>query len=204
MPIHVRAKVVWQFHDSDPKNTWTINPCFRVSDSFGFATPEISQGLADDLREGLATWSAVAHRLTVSLYDIQGAVPNYPKAVSEDDSVSIKEPNGIPQAACCLSFFSGQNVKRKRGRLYIPAGIATSDAPTLGSYFASSTVRNKIAALVPIFTGLGGVNVDWIVWSSAANAAGKVTDWWVDDSWDIIRSRKLKAVQARTVGTTSE
>jgi hypothetical protein len=57
---------------------------------------------------------------------------------------------------------------------------------------------------VPIFTNLGGTNVDWIVWSTVLSSAAKVTDWWVDDSWDIIRSRKLQSFQPRLKGTTSE
>jgi len=205
MPTHVRAKCSWQFHDTDPKNTWTINPCFRVSDAYGLATGVNAQNLANDLHAGLTSWSALSTKLHVGIYDIQGASPNYPLAIKDSASgIAVAEANGVPQVACGLSFYSGQNVPRKRGRLYIPAGLATSDAGTLGSYFANSTVRTKVGALVPVFTGLGGVNVDWIVWSTVLHSAAKVTDWWVDDSWDIIRSRKLASFQPRLKGTTSE
>jgi hypothetical protein len=66
----------------------------------------------------------------------------------------------------------------------------------------SPTNRAKVSDLVGIFSNLGGVDVDWIVWSEKDKAAHKVTNWFVDDGWDVVRSRRLKAT-TRTTGTTS-
>jgi hypothetical protein len=66
----------------------------------------------------------------------------------------------------------------------------------------TSAVRNRVAELVPILAGLGGLDVDWVVYSRVTDTARKVTNWWVDDAWDIQRRRGLRPT-TRTEGTTS-
>lgn len=203
MPTHIRAKCSWQFENTDPKNQAVINPCFRHQfDPLTIAGTDY-QALADDLKTALAGWVVKAQPLTVTLYNIEGAKPNYPKAISK--TVAPSAPSsflGMPQQAACLSFYSGTNTPRNRGRLFIPAWITTQSSALLAGERIDTSLQTKIAALVPIFAGLGGANVDWIVWSPTRHAAGKVSDYWIDDSWDLIRSRKLKA-SGRATGTTS-
>jgi hypothetical protein len=201
MPVHLRLRVAWQFQDADPKNQLIINPCFRVNGVFTDA-----QALCDSLATSLKTWPVFVGwqgtQLTVTSYDIEGTKPVYPNGRSQVNPGVAQAPTGDPAQAVTLSFYSDVNAPRRRGRLYVPAMLATNTASELGSGTISSTVRNKIGTLVPIFANLGGANVDWIVWSGVDHAAHIVNNWWVDDSWDHIRSRKLKTT-TRTVGTTS-
>lgn len=203
MPTHMRAQCSWQLIADNPSAVVAINPCFRaqvdITDPIG--GPGWQQ-LADDLKTGLAGWAAKAEPLTVKLYQIGPAKPNPPKAISK--TVAPSAPSsfvGVPQQAVCLSYYSGENVPRKRGRLYIPAFLTTQGSAVLAGTFIDTSIRDKVDDLVGIFAGLGGTNVDWIVWSSTGGTAAKVTDWWIDDSWDIVRSRKLPAT-SRVKGTT--
>jgi hypothetical protein len=68
---------------------------------------------------------------------------------------------------------------------------------------ANGTITAKVAALVPILTGLGGVNVDWVVWSSKLRTSVPVTDWHVDNAFDTQRRRGIGAT-VTVSGTTSE
>lgn len=203
MPSHLLLRIAWQFNDIDPKNQAVINPCFRRQMDISDPTSGTdAQALCDDLAAAINTWTVPATKMiTVKAYNLQGAKPNYPlasKTLGSTPSPTI----GVPQQALCLSFYSGLNQPRKRGRLYLPAWTMTNTGAELSSSVASATLRTKAAALVPIFAGLGGANVDWIVWSRVAQSAGRVDNYFIDESWDIQRRRKVKSTQ-RTVGTTS-
>ena len=47
MPTHVRAQVSWQSDSALPRDQHMINPCFRLSDTFGLLDTDW-QALADD------------------------------------------------------------------------------------------------------------------------------------------------------------
>jgi hypothetical protein len=154
--------------------------------------------LATDLANGLNTWCASTREINVKCYDAQGTKPVYPVAdVTKSAGLYPASPVSR-ELALCLSFYGSRNVKRERGRLYFPAFLAAGTyglRPTTGQ-------RDWIKSAVPIFTGLGGVDVDWVVYSRVADAATTVKNWWIDDEWDIQRRRGLKAT-TRTVGTVS-
>lgn len=203
MPSHLRMKVAYQFHDGDAKNQAVINPCFRRQvDILDPTSGTDAQALCDDLANAIKAWSGRTAPLTVSAYNIQGAKPNYPLATTKLDEGGGPIPLSCPpELAICLSFYASVNQPRKRGRLYVPsmvAGVAASDCQSK----IPAAKRTTVAGLVPIFAGLGGSNVDWIVWSHANGSASKVTNWWVDDAWDVIRSRGIKST-ARDTGSTS-
>jgi hypothetical protein len=103
------------------------------------------------------------------------------------------------ELAICLSFYADRNIPRHRGRLYFPAPIVAGSSLSVRP---SSIAMNAVAAFVPVFAGLGGVDVDWVVWSEKDRTARKVTNWWVDDEWDVVRSRGLRPT-TRLTGSTS-
>jgi len=155
--------------------------------------------LCEDLATALDAWDSGTGQLNVKAYDAQGTPPVYPVGDATRNVGAAPLSSGVREAAVCLSFYADQNRPRKRGRLYIPATL-------LGNVTAaarpSGPARQLVADLVPIFANLGGANVDWVVFSRADNTARKVTNWWVDDAWDIQRSRGLRTT-ARLEGTTS-
>lgn len=194
--VHYRAQCEFQVDTLEPKDVLSINPCFR--DKGITSNPD---GLATDLLAALQSWQIRgAVGIRVKLYDIQGTKPVYPAAEKKNAAWGATPPtsNTIREAALCLSFYSQNNVKRRRGRLYIPLTLFGSTVDT----FASAAYMTKVMALGPIFASLGGADVDWIVWSKLDNAAHQIDHYWCDNSWDTVRSRGIKAA-TRQLATTS-
>lgn len=203
MPSHALLRIGWKVAPDDPKNWFVMNPCFRHQLGIALGGPDW-QNLCDDLCEAIGQWSVwgPGGHLKVTAYDLEGGKPNYPKASAEINAGTVNNCNAPPQLACCLSFYGEKNIPRERGRLYVPAAAMTGSGGEAGAGKPGTVIRNKVAGLAPIFSNLGGINVDWIVWSRMMGQATRVENWWVDDSWDIIRSRKLKRT-TRDTGTTS-
>jgi hypothetical protein len=204
LPAHILMRCAWQFEDLDPKNQAVINPTFRRQLDFLDPTSDADLAtLVNDLGVALTGWTVPAtESLTIKAYDLQGTKPNYPKYQKVFGGVAPTPLQSVPQQAICLSFFGPQNIPRKRGRLYIPSFLTSTSTAELSAARASATLRTKVAALVPLFAALGGSNVDWIVWSRVNMSATRVENYFVDESWDIQRRRKLKSA-ARTTGTTT-
>lgn len=189
-----RMQCSFQLDTTFPRDKVMITPHFK--DTLGSDV----QGLCDDLAAELDTWTgSFTGEIAVKAYDAESPPPNLPAATKilypgvQNPSTTARE------VALCLSYFSGTNTPSKRGRLYLPAQFCTS---SLGKV-PDGAALTKAAALVPILTGLGGVDVDWVVWSRKNASAHSVTNWFVDNEWDVIRSRGLRAT-TRTEGTASE
>jgi hypothetical protein len=204
MPTHMRFKLAWQFYDKDPKNQAVINPCFRRQlDITDPTSGTDAQALTDDLATAITgLWPAGGTPFTVSAYNVQAPRGTPPLAVTKRNPTATPVvPSCVPEAAIVLSFFSGQNVKSKRGRLYVPAWVLSPGSAEM-SLEVSATQRTSVGGLVSRFAALGGTNVDWIVWSELHQTAAKVTDYFISSAWGTVRSRGVKA-STRTVGTTS-
>jgi hypothetical protein len=211
MPTHIRAMCQWQVGSALPADIMQITPCFRSGGVLGAIAPEW-QTLADDLADALVTWTGVAKRqLTVKLYDIPAtkptpgdpdAEPNRPRATAIRDVGVITQTGSPREIALCLSFSGGPNAPWNRGRLYVPFHFTGESASNLNPRPQTSTM-NKVLALGPIFADLGGVDIDWIVWSHKRWSATAVERYHVDDEWDVMRKRGLQPT-TRVSGTTSE
>lgn len=157
-------------------------------------------GLCEDWATAVDGLLGARYQITVKAYDVADPPPSFPKA-EHTVNANLSPAAGAPrELAVCLSFFADRNLPRQRGRLYVPyfalgAGGA-GGRPSLAT-------RETVALFADRLQALGGVDVDWVVWSRRDNAARPVTDFWVDDEWDTVRSRGLKST-TRTVGTTSE
>jgi hypothetical protein len=192
-----RLQCTWAADSAFPRDGIVITPHFDV----GAMIPDDADQLCEDLADALATWQSMTLQLTVKAYKADDPAPNAPIG-SAIRHVAAHEASIDPrELAICLSFYGGENVPSKRGRLYVPACIAARGGT--GAKRPNATAIAKVAALAPIFEGLGGTDVDWCVWSRKNQSMASVTNWWVDNEWDIIRSRGLRP-DARTVGTTSE
>lgn len=203
MPTHLRLRCAWQFKDSDPKNQAVINPCFRRQlDITDPTSGTDAQQLCDDMAAILQTFQRDDTMLTVSAYNIEGAKPNHPLASKVVNASHYNPPVCAPELAVCLSFYDTVNAPRHRGRLYLPVFMFVTAAADVYSGVIPASLKTKVATLPPAFAGLGGANVDWIVWSTVDHAAHKVQNWWIDDAWDIQRRRGLKATSRQT-GTTT-
>jgi len=178
-----------------PADGLTITPHFNTG-----SVIQDPQGLCDDLAAALDAWDNASGQITVKAYDAQGVPPVYPQGDAVVNVGAAPASTGVRETAVCLSFFAGTNRPRNRGRLFIPTVIMPG---TQSSPRPSPTIQQKVADLVPILTGLGGVDVDWSVYSRMDNVPRSVSHWWIDDAWDTIRSRGLRP-SARLEGSTSE
>lgn len=194
MPVW-RLQCSWQADSPFPRDRIVITPHFNDS---GLGTDP--QQLCDDLADALKLWAGARGELTVKAYDAQGTPPVFPQGEAHRDVNTVGTSAYPRELAVCLSFYADRNLPRQRGRLYI--------SPTL--YFTGTvlgvrpagTLQSRVADLVPIFSSLGGVDVDWAVYSRREDVARKVTHWWVDNEWDVQRSRGLRP-DDRLQGSTS-
>jgi len=181
-----------------PRDGMQINPV--VNGVIGLVDVE---SLVDDWMTAFKGYSptAAVNQITVKAYDVSLPKPNYPLYERTDNVGAAAPATGIREPAMCLSFYAGTNTKRRRGRLYLPVNILQAS----NSYAVrpGTTMIDKVAALVPILTALGGVDIDWSVWSRVDGSARAVTNWWVDNEWDTQRRRGLRGT-TRTEGTTTE
>lgn len=195
MPIW-RLQCSWLATTAFPRDKMMINPHF---DSAGVpeagSTPD---ELCEDLATALVSWGD-AGQVEVKAYDAQGTPPVIPAGSAIRQEGVIRTVTVPREVALCLSYYSEQNQPRRRGRLYLPAGVFAGTValkPTLAQ-------QQKVGALAQIFADLGGLDVDWCVYSRVDDDARPVSNWWVDNEWDTIRSRGLRADNRHT-GTVGE
>jgi hypothetical protein len=158
------------------------------------------QGLAEDLLAGLAAIPILQSRgLRVKFYDLADALPRPIKGQAENTTTSNLSALGNREVALCLSYYSERNLPRQRGRIY----VGPFSAAEAGSRTPAAPIRAAVASLVPVFTNLGGSDVDWCVYSRTDGVMRPITNWWIDDAWDTQRRRGLRAT-TRDTGTTTE
>jgi hypothetical protein len=195
MASHYVAQVAVWYDSTLPRDAEVINPCFR--DNIGGTD---AGALANDLATAVSTAVGTAHQVRVRFYDLQGTKPVRPAGEKLLNSGNSGASTTARELALCLSFYGGSNQPRNRGRLYIPAnwlGISSvAVRPTIAQ-------QQQITSYWPsVLSGLGGANIDWIVWSRRNSAATKVDHYFVDNEWDIQRRRGLRST-AREAGTIS-
>lgn len=115
-----------------------------------------------------------------------------PQKYRKTGLVTGSEQGGARQVALCLSYYADRNLPRQRGRIY--TGPWTNTDP-----YASSAQTDSVIALATSLAALGGLNVDWSLYSPTTGTNSRINHAWVDNSWDIIRSRKLAANAPRKV-----
>lgn len=154
------------------------------------------QGLADRLKTNLTAFSPVGalKPFKIRIYDAQKAPPSYPLATAEQAGTPPTTTTGPRELALCLSYYSTWNRPRYRGRLYIPhvlIGGQVSGRPT------AQQMTTCLDFTTPLTSGLP-TGTSWCVYSPTSNAFYGVSDAWVDDEWDIVRSRGRKGTTRQT------
>lgn len=164
-----------------PRDIVTINPHF-----FG----DNVDALVNALKQNLLAWPGTATApFTLKAYDAAALPPSYPLATATQAGTT--PGNDRPrEIALCLSYYTGFNRPRLRGRLYLPSrwlsgGVGLrpdaqqrTDALTFG--------QNVLGKNLPAAH-------NWVVWSpTERKSQGGVSNIWVDDEWDTIRSRGLR------------
>lgn len=202
MSVTFRAQVIVPDTNSSARDVMMINPCFR--NNVGLPGWD-STGLAKDLADGVAANIQTAgstRPITVKLYDLHGTKPVYPFARYDRlPAGTIPTAQSPRELAVCLSFYATVNRPRRRGRLYLPYSWLTS-ASTAPNLISSTNIDAWINPWVTLFAGLGGADIDWVVFSKRDDDAFKVSTAWMDNEFDVIRGRGLKATYRKTVTTS--
>jgi|SRR3954468_486110 hypothetical protein len=188
-----RAQIILGADGPLPKDRMILTPHFKHTG------PTIDvDGLCQDLVNGISTLTGNFREVRVKMYDAEAAKPVFPSA-DKQKNTGLFPAGTTPRELClCLSYYADTNRPRRRGRLYLPmfmVGGAAGLRPT-------TTQQTTAGGIVPVLSGLGGIDVDWVVWSRRDNAAHTVTNWYVNDEWDIQRRRGLRET-ARITGSTS-
>ena len=193
----VRAQIAWSPDSGLPRDAITINPHFE--NTGGVFTDTDWQSFAAALSTAMAAYTNAPMQTAVTIYDAQGLPPHPPLAKSVRN-LGLHPASGHPrEIALCLSYYSQRNAPRFRGRLYIPAPVITLSV----SVRPAQVNIDKTMSMAGLLANAGGVDVDWIVYSRRDNDARPVSNFWVDNEWDTIRSRGLRGT-ARSTGTASE
>ena len=182
-----RVSLSFPMDSALPRDAMTVNPHFNGTDA---------QGLANALATNLLAWNPTATApVNVKVYDASKPPPSFPIATASNPGAT---PNSQAprEVALCLSYYTTYNRPRYRGRLYLPAtwfvtGPSVKPSAgvlTQGLQFASEVLRKSLPS--------GTV---WCVYSTTEKKSqGAVSDCWIDNEWDTVRSRGLRADARQT------
>jgi hypothetical protein len=157
------------------------------------------QAIADQTRDAFLQRQFIpgGYGAEVKVYNMADAEPRPIKATAAFAGYPQASGGSQPrEVALCLSYFSERNLPRFRGRMYIGPWSNAFERPDFNQ-------RNQLVQLAAALGAVGGPDVDWGLWSPTRNAFSKITAGWVDNEWDTVRSRGLKATTRNTF-TTSE
>jgi hypothetical protein len=211
MPL-ARCIVKMEFNGANPQDA-TVHSVYHDI-SGGPVLPTDWQNHANQVRDcfaGLAAGYAAftvyhARKVTVEAYDMADAKPRPQKATAIYTPTPIgnwdpSNTEGFPQIAACLSYYVDRNIRGQRGRLYIgPFTAPTGNIYTPPAQLVPASLRTNIVTLGHALFDVGGENVAHVLWSEKHSASvGSISDYWVDDSWDVQRRRKVKSTSRTTL-----
>jgi len=157
------------------------------------------QNLATDIANLFATYRALPvgwDRVNVRLYDMAEPKPREIQGEFTNTTPTLgSTASGPREVALCLSFYAERNLPRNRGRIYIGPWNAGAmlERPTASLISSLNSLRTGLA-------NIGGTDVQWCVYSPSGTLPGatpafkQVSAGWVDDEWDTVRSRGLRAI----------
>lgn len=177
---------------NDIVNTLAFNDRGLPTDPTGLATDLANVYAA--LWSGAIGMSDSVDTIDVRFYDRADPTPRPIKG----QHIRACPAGGAPgprEVALCLSFYAERNLPRQRGRIFVGpwAAGAMADRP-------ATSLQTALIELGQDFADLGGVDVDWCVFSRTDDEFRPVTNTWCDDAWDTVRSRGLDPL-TRLTGT---
>jgi hypothetical protein len=193
MPQHLQAKVAIKADTFQPRDAM-VNTLH-----FDHATVGTGSDASDIAAELCAlyksTWCGSITEIECDVYDLGDAKPRHPIGHAiVDEGVGPRNSTFPREVAVCLSFYAGTNDPRRRGRIYLPAGVADS-AANLGGVRPATALMNRALSMATGFAAIGPPEVTWQVRSSITepDVFRPVTNAFVDDEWDTVRRRGLRA-----------
>jgi hypothetical protein len=135
------------------------------------------------------------HEVKAVAYDTD-AVPNYPRAEAIVNEGSAWQHPGPREQAICLSFCGGNGPRpRERGRIYLAPYLRSLNSPSMER--PNQTILDWALSFYTesnnSFPDIGGIDWKFGVWSPTEQKFHQAQRAWVDDEWDTLRSRGLRA-----------
>jgi hypothetical protein len=189
MPTNYRVQVVAQWHATDAVRDYTTNVLWYATNTTA------ASALGDAVKTAFTKSTAPYYypkNVWVKVYDHAAPLhspPVYTTQYSGAGSIAL----GPRQIALCLSFYSGLNIRGQRGRIYIgPWG-----ASVLGEFATTAQMDQLIALAVDLKTP-GGADVVHMIHHKTLNTFSNVSNYFVNNRWDTMRSRLPKETARET------
>lgn len=194
MPAYIRA-IVSMFDSTDPGMDKISNTLyFKNQDPFDSTNfQQLAQDIGGAFATSLPDFPCGVDKINTKTYSMEDAEPRLPRGQATETVGKVAAGNR--EVALCLSYRGEENRPRQRGRAYIgPFGDTQ-----VGRTRPELTLRSAVLALADKLAGIGGINIDWCVYSPTTytqtqnygEAFKPVQYAWVDDAWDVQRSRGL-------------
>jgi hypothetical protein len=125
----------------------------------------------------------------IKLYDMTTQPTGPPVHDAPFSRAGTTTEEGLPnEIALCMSFYSVNNAKRNRGRVYLgPFKKSAAESTEDGDSRPASTLLTCIKeAGARLRSDMAGA---WSVYSKADGAWKTVTNGWVNNAWDVQRRR---------------
>jgi hypothetical protein len=171
----------------------------------------VTGGINDDALESMCADLVAVYRdkypgsvgeITTKAYDTD-AKPNYPRAVVTEHAGNPWGCNTNHELALVLSF-AGPNRgdKSGRGRIFtMPQLLGGPQSPTIGERPTGPIMDWALSFYSTpnsSFPDLGGVDWKFGIWSPTYKRFTQAQQAWVNDDWDVMRSRGLRESTRRT------
>jgi hypothetical protein len=133
--------------------------------------------------------------LSITVYDFAAAIPRSPLGTVDVPIEFLAETPLPREVACVLSYraeyVSGEPKARYRGRVFFgplnTEGIATDATTKIPT--VSSSLRTSLCAAARDLVDAGDSDTAWALYSPSDDAFRVVTQGFVDNEWDTVRSR---------------
>lgn len=148
---------------------------------------------------GIWLFTPGSHEIEVRLYNESIKGPPLGQAVLNK---GLAPASPIPrEVALCLSFKGGQGGPSQRGRVYLPMALALGGTGSVSTR-PTPAMRDRAVAMATHFSSLGGIDIDWGVYSPRNDAFVKAHTAWCDDEWDTVRSRGMRSTTRKVIAVT--
>lgn len=181
----IRMIVGWKRASDPPRDICTNTLYFEHQGDL--IDPVDWQDLTDDVWTVYQDTAPVSGMtLDVRSYDMGDAEPRPIKA-QKTGAITGTVADGDREVALCLSYYGERNLPRQRGRIYLGPWSASrlKERP-------ETVVQQMLISLGQGLAGIGGENVSWRVYSPTSGEHHHIRHIWVNNEWDVLRSRGLR------------
>lgn len=129
----------------------------------------------------------------VKVYDLGQPPPRFPANRTLTAAATDYGAGALPaEVACCLSYYAGRPLPRRRGRIYVgPLASGAATVSTVGLAVNGGLRDTLVQAATGLNSTSGTALVSWHVLSQKDRNAFRITGGWVDDAFDTQRRRGI-------------